>query len=155
MKKIIVLGIGNPYLKDDRIGPKIVEDLEIFFKDKESMVFEVFYSSGIELLDSILDYDSAIFIDSIISNNVGKITYLTLENVLSLPETTSPHSTNFSTMIKLGMKISPDRMPKEILFCAIGISDPFTFSDKFSPILEEYYIEILEELKDKIKELST
>ena len=155
MKKIIVLGIGNPYLKDDRIGPKIVEDLEIFFKDKESMVFEVFYSSGIELLDSILDYDGAIFIDSIISNNVGKITYLTLENVLSLPETTSPHSTNFSTMIKLGMKISPDRMPKEILFCAIGISDPFTFSDKFSPILEEYYIEILEEIKDKIKELST
>ena len=155
MKKIIVLGIGNPYLKDDRIGPKIVEDLEIFFKDKESMVFEVFYSSGIELLDSILDYDSAIFIDSIISNNVGKITYLTLENVLSLPETTSPHSTNFSTMIKLGMKISPDRMPKEILFCAIGISDPFTFSDEFSPILEESYIEILEEIKDKIKELST
>lgn len=155
MKKIIVLGIGNPYLKDDRIGPKIVEDLEIFFKDKESMVFEVFYSSGIELLDSILDYDSAIFIDSIISNNVGKITYLTLENVLSLPETTSPHSTNFSTMIKLGMKISPDRMPKEILFCAIGISDPFTFSDKFSPILEEDYIDILEEIKDKIKELFT
>ncbi len=155
MKKIIVLGIGNPYLKDDRIGPKIVEDLEKFFFNKDNIIFEVFYSSGIELLDSILDYDSAIFIDSIISDQIGKINYLTLEDVLSLPETSSPHSTNFSTMIKLGMKVSPDRMPIEILFCAIGIRDPFTFSDSFSIELEESYIDILEEIKDKIKSIST
>jgi len=32
MKKTIVLGIGNPYLKDDRIGLKIVEELEVFFQ---------------------------------------------------------------------------------------------------------------------------
>jgi len=155
MKKVIVLGIGNPYLKDDRIGPKLVEDLELFFKDKENIIFEVFYSSGIELLDSILDYDCAIFVDSIISDNVGKINYFTLKDILSLPETSSPHSTNFSTMIKLGMKISPDRMPNRILFCAIGIKDPFTFSDEFSYALEVQYINILEEIKDKINYLST
>ena len=155
MKKIIVLGIGNPYLKDDRIGPKIVEDLEIFFKDKENMIFEVFYSSGIELLDSILDYDVAVFVDSIISERIGKITYLTLKDIISLPESSSPHSTNFSTMIKLGITISPERMPREILFCAIGIGDPFTFSDEFTKDLEESYLDILEEIKDKIKEVST
>lgn len=155
MKKIIVLGIGNPYLKDDRIGIKIVEDLEKFFINGENITFEVFYSSGIELLDCILDYDCAIFIDSIISENIGKINYLGLEDMLSLPETTSPHSTNFSTMVKLGMKVSPDRMPKEILFCAIGIRDPFTFSDNFSLELEESYLGILETIKDKIKDLST
>jgi hydrogenase maturation protease len=155
MKKIIVLGIGNLYLKDDRIGPKLVEDLEIFFKDQQNIIFEVFYSSGIELLDYILDYEGAIFIDSIISNNVGKITYLNQKDILLIPETSSPHSTNFSTMIKLGMKISPNRMPKEILFCAIGISDPFTFSEDLSSELEGSYINILEEIKDKIKSLST
>ncbi|KYC45426.1 MAG: hydrogenase 2 maturation endopeptidase [Candidatus Methanofastidiosum methylothiophilum] len=155
MKKIIVLGIGNPYLKDDRIGPKVVEDLEMLFKGRENIIFEIFYSSGIELLDSILDYDCAIFVDSIISNEVGKINYLTLEEILNLPETSSPHSTNFSTMIKLGMKISPNRMPSKILFCAIGIKDPFTFSDEFSSDLEESYIKILEEIKDKINDSST
>jgi len=155
MKKIIVLGIGNPYLKDDRIGPKIVEDLEIFFKDQTNIIFEVFYSSGIELLDSILDYNCAIFVDSIISDNIGKITYLTLEDILSIPETSSPHSTNFSTMVKLGMKVSPERMPNEILFCAIGIKDPFTFSDEFTSNLEESYLSILEEIKDKVKDLAT
>ena len=155
MKKIIVLGIGNPYLKDDRIGPKIVEDLEIFFKDQTNIIFEVFYSSGIELLDSILDYNCAIFVDSIISDNIGKITYLTLEDILSIPETSSPHSTNFSTMVKLGMKISPERMPNQILFCAIGIKDPFTFSDEFTSNLEESYLSILEEIKDKVKDLAT
>ena len=155
MKKIIVLGIGNPYLKDDRIGPKIVEDLEKFFKDQTNIIFEVFYSSGIELLDSILDYNCAIFVDSIISDNIGKITYLTLEDILSIPETSSPHSTNFSTMVKLGMKISPERMPNEILFCAIGIKDPFTFSDEFTSNLEESYLSILEEIKSKIKNLTT
>ncbi|MEN6378542.1 MAG: hydrogenase maturation protease [Methanofastidiosum sp.] len=155
MKKIIVLGIGNPYLKDDRIGPKIVEDLEKFFKDQTNIIFEVFYSSGIELLDSILDYNCAIFVDSIISDNIGKITYLTLEDILSIPETSSPHSTNFSTMVKLGMKVSPERMPNEIFFCAIGIKDPFTFSDEFTSNLEESYMSILEEIKDKIKNLTT
>ncbi|MCC7572134.1 MAG: hydrogenase maturation protease [Candidatus Methanofastidiosum sp.] len=155
MKKIIVLGIGNPYLKDDRIGPKIVEDLEKYFSEHGSIIFEIFYSSGIELLDSILDYNCAIFVDSIISDNIGKITYLTLEDILSIPETSSPHSTNFSTMVKLGMKVSPERMPNEILFCAIGIKDPFTFSDEFTSNLEESYISILEEIKDKIKDLAT
>ncbi len=155
MKKIIVLGIGNPYLKDDRIGPKIVEDLEKFFSGHDNIIFEVFYSSGIELLDSILDYNCAIFVDSIISDNIGKITYLTLEDILSIPETSSPHSTNFSTMVKLGMKISPERMPNQILFCAIGIKDPFTFSDEFTSNLEESYLSILEEIKDKVKDLAT
>ena len=155
MKKIIVLGIGNPYLKDDRIGPKIVEDLEKFFKDQTNIIFEVFYSSGIELLDSILDYDGALFVDSIISEDIGKITYLTLKDIISIPETSSPHTTNLSTMIKLGMEISPDRMPNNILFCAVGIKDPFTFSDEFSATLEEAYIDILEGIKDKIKDLST
>lgn len=155
MKKIIVLGIGNPYLKDDRIGPKVVEDLEKYFINYENIIFEVFYSSGIELLDSILDYNSAIFIDSIISDNIGKITYLTLEDILSIPETSSPHSTNFSTMVKLGMTISPDRMPNEILFCAIGIKDPFTFSDEFTADLEESYLTILEDIKNKLKDLTT
>ena len=155
MKKIIVLGIGNPYLKDDRIGPKVVEDLEKFFSGHGNIIFEVFYSSGIELLDSILDYNCAIFVDSIISDNIGKITYLTLEDILSIPETSSPHSTNFSTMVKLGMKISPERMPNQILFCAIGIKDPFTFSDEFTSNLEESYLSILEEIKDKVKDLAT
>lgn len=155
MKKIIVLGIGNPYLKDDRIGPKIVEDLEKYFKCQNNIIFEVFYSSGIELLDSILDYNCAIFVDSIISDNVGKIAYLTLEDILSIPETSSPHSTNFSTMVKLGMTISPDRMPNEILFCAIGIKDPFTFSDDFTNDLEKSYLTILEEIKNKLKDLAT
>jgi len=138
MKKIIVLGIGNPYLKDDRIGPKVVEDLEKYFINYENIIFEVFYSSGIELLDSILDYNSAIFIDSIISDNIGKITYLTLEDILSIPETSSPHSTNFSTMVKLGMTISPDRM-----------------SDEFTADLEESYLTILEDIKNKLKDLTT
>jgi hydrogenase maturation protease len=155
MKKIIVLGIGNPYLKDDRIGPKVVEDLEKSFSGHDNIVFEVFYSSGIELLDSILDYNCAIFVDSIISDNVGKIAYLTLEDILSIPETSSPHSTNFSTMVKLGMTISPDRMPNEILFCAIGIKDPFTFSDDFTNDLEKSYLTILEEIKNKLKDLAT
>jgi Ni,Fe-hydrogenase maturation factor len=106
-------------------------------------------------LDSILDYDEAIFVDSIISEDIGKITYLTLKDIISLPETSSPHSTNLSTMIKLGMEISPDRMPNNILFCAIGIKDPFTFSDEFSASLGEAYIDILEEIKDKIKDLAT
>lgn len=155
MKKTIVLGIGNPYLKDDRIGPKVVEDLEKYFSENENVVFEVFYSSGIELLDSILDYNCAIFVDSIISDNVGKITYLNLEDILSIPETSSPHSTNFSTMVKLGMKISPDRMPTKILFCAIGIKDPFTFSDEFTTDLEESYVTIVGEIKSKVKDFIT
>lgn len=155
MKKTIVLGIGNPYLKDDRIGPKVVEDLEKYFSENENVVFEVFYSSGIELLDSILDYNCAIFVDSIISDNVGKITYLNLKDILSIPETSSPHSTNFSTMVKLGMKISPDRMPTKILFCAIGIKDPFTFSDEFTTDLEESYVTIVGEIKSKVKDFIT
>jgi len=43
MKKTIVLGIGNPYLKDDRIGIKIVEELEVFFRNKKDVTFDFYY----------------------------------------------------------------------------------------------------------------
>ena len=82
-------------------------------------------------------------------------TNLTLEDILLFPENPSVHSANFTTMIKLGMKIFPNRMPNQILFCAIGIYDPFTFSNEFSSILQESYVDILEELKEKINSLTT
>lgn len=155
MKKIKVIGIGNPYLKDDKIGPNIVEDLELYLKDHRNIYFEVFYSSGIELLDSILDYNCVILIDSIISKDIGSVSFLNMEDMLRLPETSSPHSTNLTTMIKLGLKISPQRMPNEIYFFAIGIKDPFTFSGEYSSELQVSYKDILEEIKNRIKEVST
>jgi len=60
--KEIILGIGNPILSDDGIGIYIARKLK-----EENPNWEIVETSdaGFRLIDLIIDYERAIFIDSV------------------------------------------------------------------------------------------
>ena len=57
----IVVGIGNPLLKDDRAGIEVVEAL----KARNSKVnTAILHSCGVDILNTILGYDEAVIVDA-------------------------------------------------------------------------------------------
>ncbi|MCK4641513.1 MAG: hydrogenase maturation protease [Candidatus Marinimicrobia bacterium] len=131
--KNIILGIGNNILTDDGIGIYIVKKLKSDFVDVEMITTS---NSGFGLVDQIVDYDRAIFIDSILTgrNEIGDVNvYFTNDFSNHIPF--SIHSTDLISALEIS-KIYGMNIPKEIYLLAIEIKDNFTFNEGFSDEIE-------------------
>ena len=62
--KTIVLGVGNPILRDDGVGVHVIQQLKQQINDPNVTVDEAL-TGGMNLLDLILGYNKAILIDAI------------------------------------------------------------------------------------------
>ena len=62
---ILVLGIGNILLQDEGIGVRVVEDLEKQYTLPEGVEVVDGGTSGMDLLDTVLDRDHLIVVDAV------------------------------------------------------------------------------------------
>ncbi len=130
--RTIVVGIGNPVLRDDSVGIKVVEEL------KGVVDTAVLTTTGFEVLDKILGYDRAIIVDAIRSGGEpGTIYELSVDDILITQSYTNSHNLNLATTLRLGYLIFPDRMPKEIRVIAIEVEDVESFGEECTPKVRE------------------
>ncbi len=64
MKKTIILGVGNPILRDDGVGVHVAEELKKHIK-KPGVTIDSAFTGGMNLLDLMVDHDRAILIDAV------------------------------------------------------------------------------------------
>ena len=64
MMKTLLLGLGNPILKDDSVGLKVVRELGDKVAEEDVHIEEASFAN-IDLLESIGSYDRLIIVDSI------------------------------------------------------------------------------------------
>ena len=62
--KTVVLGVGNPILRDDGVGIHVVNQLKKYVSDPNVTIDEA-QTGGMNLLDMIRGYDKAILIDAV------------------------------------------------------------------------------------------
>ncbi len=62
--KTLVLGMGNPILRDDRIGLRVLEELEGLFFDSD-VTLRTSTLAGMNLLECLIGFDRAILVDAI------------------------------------------------------------------------------------------
>jgi hydrogenase maturation protease len=140
--KILVLGLGNPILSDDGVGFVLVDELQKIIKDK-NVIFEKISLAGMEVLETMLDYDKVILLDSIqLGDEPGKVHQLT-EDDIHLTQHTSTHDLGFKTVLDLGKQYYSDRMPKQLLIYGIEAKDVVTFSESLTPQVKEKIPDIL------------
>ncbi|WP_456324520.1 hydrogenase maturation protease [Desulfonauticus submarinus] len=146
MKEVVVIGIGNPLLSDDRAGIVIVEDLE-----KEGLLaqFEILYTVGFELLDKILGYKKAIIVDAcMLGQKIGDILEVKVEDIFASSKLVNSHAMHIGTSLKLGFELYPDLMPKEVKIFLIEVENIEEFSKNFTPEVKK----AVEEVKQRIKQ---
>lgn len=137
--RTLVLGIGNPLLGDDGLGFHVAQRIANECDDENIEVKDTSVD-GLNLLELILGYDKAIFIDSFMADDdgVGKIHRLGLESFSgTVLVNSSPHHGNLSTAIEIGRRLFPEQMPADIVVYTAGIQEVTEISESMSEKLEE------------------
>lgn len=135
--KNLVLGIGSPVVCDDAIAFHVIEKLRTIGLQDTDM--EEASTSGLDLIEMMLDYKVAIIVDAIITGAVppGTVMVLAEESFSTTVHGVNPHEANIATSIQLGHTLMPGRMPKCIYFVVVEVNDVWTVTDKMTMEVEE------------------
>jgi len=133
--KTIVLGVGNPILRDDGVGVHVIQQLKQQINDPNVTVDEAL-TGGMNLLDLILGYNKAILIDAIKMENMqtGEVKRFSL-NDFSMIHSCNPHDVSLTEAIQLAEKMGEKRIPHEIVIIGITVNNhhPRMFGEQLSP----------------------
>ena len=146
MMKTLLLGLGNPILRDDSVGLRVVRELGKKIV-REDVRVEEESLANIDLLESLGSYEKWIIVDSIKTNGgrPGELYPLMLDDLRSTFHLGSPHDVNLATAFELGKRLGM-AIPEEIRIYAIEIEDNETFSEACSPSVEEAIPRVVEEI---------
>jgi len=137
--KTLILGIGNPILGDDGVGFHVAQELAKRITD-DTIDIEDACTSGLNLLDIIPGYDRVIIIDAIKTEEgePGEIYRLRPEDFTRSVHLGAPlHDLNFPTVLEIGKKLMPAKMPHEIVIFAIEVEEIETFTEEMTPKVRE------------------
>jgi hydrogenase maturation protease len=131
--KTLILGLGNPILSDDGVGPAVARELESRLDLQEATVIEASLG-GLNLLDLIVGYDRVIIIDAIKTKDgrAGQIYRLDPDALTTTRYTASPHDVNLVTALALGKKLGL-AMPSKIDIFAVEVTETELFSEECTP----------------------
>jgi hydrogenase maturation protease len=122
--KTIVLGIGNPILRDDGAGIHVAHQLKHYITDQKVTVDEA-YTGGMNLLDMMIGYDKAILIDTvnIADAKNGEVKRLTLHDSRNTCHSCNPHDVSLQEALRLAEKLGEKNIPKEIIVIGIVVKE--------------------------------
>lgn len=132
--KTLILGFGNPILRDDAVGIRIAEALEGEFPDITVVATS---EAGLSILDEVTGYDKLVIIDSIKTGKgkPGELYKLTLEDLKPKSDFSSSHGLDIATAFKLGEKLGYP-MPEKVSIYAVEVKDNTTFGEGCTPEIE-------------------
>jgi len=123
MKKTIILGVGNPILRDDGVGIHVAEELKKHIR-KPGVTIDSAFTGGMNLLDLMVDHDRAILIDAVKIENkkLGDVGLFGLGELSAL-HTCNPHDVSLLQAIDLAKKLGENRIPTDIKVVGINIGE--------------------------------
>lgn len=147
-KKCVVVGIGNPFLQDDRAGVVIVEQLE---QENLPCQTEVVYTVGLEVMDKIRGYERAIIVDAcMLGNEPGSILEVSMDDIFTTHALVNSHAITLGTTLKTGYICFPEEMPADLRIILIEVKEIKEFTRQMSPEVEQAVVEVVERIKGHI-----
>ena len=123
----IVVGIGHPFLSDDRAGMEVVAALQA---RKVKVNTAVLHSSGLAVLETILGYDEAVIVWTC---KTGLPAGTVLETTPSISENRHHIPESLNLIFKTGNEQFPDQMPSKITIFQVEAEDLSSFSNHCTP----------------------
>ena len=152
MKKTIILGIGNPILRDDGVGIHVADELKKQIDDPNVKIDSAF-TGGMNLLDMIIGHDRAILIDAvkIRDKKSGEVNMFKLGE-LSAFHTANPHDLSPPQAIEMAKRLGETRIPDEIKLVGINLGElPCDFGENLSPEIKNAVPKAVELVKEEVK----
>jgi hydrogenase maturation protease len=144
----VVVGIGNPYLQDDRAGVVVIERLE---QENLACRTEVVYTVGFEVMDKIRGCERAIIVDAcMLGNEPGSILEVGVDDIFSTHALINSHAITLGTTLKTGYLCFPEEMPADIRILLIEVKEIKEFTQQMSPEVEAAVEIVVERIKGLI-----
>ena len=149
--KTLILGIGNPILKDDGVGPRIVEDLRQHIIDPDVTLQETSLS-GVNLMEMLIGFDRAIIIDAIQSGGKpGQIYRLTTQDFgVPQKDAFSEHNMSLFQSIELGKRLAL-HMPSQIVIIAVEAENVTDFEERLTLEVEKAIPGVVDQVLEELK----
>lgn len=137
VKKLLILGMGNSIVSDDRIGLVIAEKIARLVDDPRIEV-KMLEAGGLDVMEAMAGFDAAVVIDAIKTgtHEPGEIIHMTPEQFSSTPRGKAVHDVSFFDAVEFGKRMNL-KMPCRIDIIAIEVVDNVTVGEKMSqPVME-------------------
>jgi hydrogenase maturation protease len=135
--KTLVLGLGNPLLRDDGIGLHVARELEKQFADDPAVEVGEDYWGGLRLMERMIGYDRVIIIDAILAGGEPGTIHLLTPDDIPTQRSASVHDVNLPTALEFGRHAGAS-LPtaSDITLIGIEAGDVQTFDETLSPALK-------------------
>ncbi len=131
--KTLVVGIGSTILTDDGVGVVAAREIQRQLSADRIDVLEL-GTAGIALLDYIGGYQRVILLDAMVTGAPpGTVHQLTGEAFTKSAHLGSAHEADLPTVLALGQRLFPGKMPHEVVVIGIEAQELTEFSETLTP----------------------
>jgi hydrogenase maturation protease len=148
--KVVVVGLGNPVLRDDAVG---VLAARVIAERLAGTPVEVRESSwgGIRFLDLLAGFDRAIIIDAIEWRHgpPGTVYRLSPDRAIPTLRAAGYHDISLGAALDFGRALGLP-LPGTIVFFAVEASDTRTFDERPTPAVEDAVPEVVNRVEAQL-----
>ena len=147
--RILILGLGNPILTDDRIGLILTENLKGKFPgaDTASIIL-----AGMELLDILAGYDHVFLIDAATGTGGEPGELKEISDGKGALHLFTSHGVNFFNLLEMGRDMGL-KMPEPAAVFGIEIGNATDFGTALSPALSAALPSLEIAITERIREI--
>jgi hydrogenase maturation protease len=153
--KTLVVGLGNPILGDDGVGWQIASELQNVDTIPSDVTIECMAIGGISLMESLIGFDRAIIIDSIVTHQapIGSVKFFKLGDLPnpSLGHMSSAHDTSLQDALQIGHALDA-YLPNDITVVTVESQKVYYFSESLTPPVAEAVPEAINIIKQLLLE---
>jgi hydrogenase maturation protease len=134
--KTILVGLGNPILGDDGVGPRIAAELEkAITTDAVSVVAA--NVGGLGLVELLLSFERALIIDAVqtVDGTPGQIHRFDAGTLQSSRRMGPLHDLDLAAALDLYVRMGM-AVPRQIVVFAIEVADVTTFCEECTPAVK-------------------
>jgi len=134
---LLILGLGNPILTDDRVGHEVARALHARRPTGSASLVEACVG-GMELLHVLEGWEQVLVLDAVEPGRLapGEVAELSLEDLEQKQLAISPHVAGLGMCLRFGRTCGL-RMPEQVRVFGIGVVDPYTFGERCTPPVEQ------------------
>ncbi len=169
--RVLVVGLGNPVLRDDAVGVRLARDFRRRWERRQAEAetaaggatprpaafapefLEECSVGGLTLVEQLVGYDRVVVLDSIRTRGgrPGDWHTFTAAALRTTMNLANVHDANFATALELGRRMGFSLPPDEqIVVFAVEIEDNLTFDERMSDALEASYPQCAAEIFEEI-----
>ena len=150
--RTLIIGLGNPLLRDDSVGLRVAQELEPRFADDNSVEVSEDYWGGLRLMERMIGYDRVIIVDAIMADREPGTIHLLSPDDIPTQRSASAHDVNLPTALEFG-RIAGAKLPtsEDIILVGVEAGDIQTFDESLSPKLEHALPQAVETVMSLLK----